>query len=160
MQGLTLGGGGCSVTSSRPFTAIPGGTRGGAWWLAPGGHWRTGCVGLIFFWLKATLPPLSPDPQGGVSLRVGSDREPLGQGSLDVGLGTPESGSLAWASRQKGHCWGRDKASCCGGARLPGPGPLLPRGEREWGQASTVSLPLRTMPPTAVLCPSPLPQGS
>ena len=117
MQGLTLGGGGCSVTSSRPFTGIPGGTRGGAWWLAPGGHRRTGCVGLIFFWLKATLPPLSPDPQGGVSLRVGSDREPPGQGSLDVGLGTPESGSLGLQTegtllgqRQSCQLWGSPPA--------------------------------------------------
>ena len=125
-----------------------------------GWAWENWLCGSHFFLAEGTLPPLSPDPQGGVSLGVGSDREPPGQGSLDVGLGTPESGSLAWASRQKGHCWGRDKAASCGGARLPGPGPLLLRGECEWGQASTVSLPLRTMPPTAILCPSPLPRGS
>ncbi|XP_054937500.1 plexin-B3 isoform X1 [Physeter macrocephalus] len=88
-----------------------------------------------------------------------------------MGRGTPDSGSLAWASGQRGHCWRGGRAALARPllTKLPAvvePGcqalaPLasvLPRVECEWSQALTVSLLLRTVPPTAVLCPSPLPR--
>lgn len=59
----------------------PGGTQGGARWLARGGSGGL-AVWVSFFWLKETLS-LCPQILGGVSLGVGSGREPPGQNSLD-----------------------------------------------------------------------------
>lgn len=48
------------------------------------------------------------------------------------------------------------KAASCGGAQPPGPWPPWPPSSPR-GRGSSASLPLRTMPPTAALCPSPPP---
>ena len=108
----------------------PRGHTGRSTGLARGGSGGL-AVWVSFFWLKETLF-LCPRIPGGVSLGVGSGREPPGQSSLDgdrntrqrvPGLGLWTEGTLlAW--RQG--CLGPatiDKAASCGGARLPGLGP-------------------------------------
>lgn len=90
--------------------------------------------------------PFVSTSQGVSPWRPGVAGSPLARTAL-VGVRAPDSRSLAWASGQRGHCWGGGRAALARPlltklpavvepgrqALAPSPVSFLPQGQHEWG---------------------------